>query len=287
MVLKNLGVAKKRKISNICYHVCMFLAGFVMLYPFLWLLGASFKPNNEIFTSVRNIIPTTWTIEHYFQGWKGFVGYTFTVFYKNSITIAGLATIGSVVSAAVVAFGFARLKFRGRKIWFGAMIMTMMLPAQVLMIPRYILFNLMGWTGSNLPLIVPAFFAGAFDVFMIMQFIRGIPREMDEAARIDGCSWYGIFIRIQLPMIKPALVTVAVLNFMGNWQDFMGPLLYLNGPNQYTVSYALKMFNDASGVSDYGATFAMSVVSLIPILILFFCFQKQLIEGISTEGLKG
>ena len=284
---KSGGDAMKRKISNLLYHIGMILVGFVMLYPFLWLVGASFKPNNEIFTTVRNIIPTTWTIEHYIQGWKGFVGYTFTTFIKNSLVIAGLATLGSVLSAALVAFGLARLKFKGSKVWFVAMIVTMMLPGQVLMIPRFVLFNIMGWTGSNLPLIVPAFFGRAFDIFMVMQFIRGIPRELDESARIDGCSWYGIFARIILPLIKPSLITVAVLNFMGNWQDFMGPLLYLNGPGQYTVAYSLKMFNDSSGVSDYGATFAMSVVSLIPILIMFFCFQKQMIGGVKLGAVKG
>lgn len=166
------------------------------------------------------------------------------------------------------------------------MILTMMLPSQVMMIPRFVLFNQMGWVGTFLPVTVPAFFGGAFDIFLVMQFIRGVPRDMDEAARIDGCGWYSIFAKILLPMIVPALVTVAVLTFIASWGDFMGSLLYLNTPQKYTAAYALKLFADAA-FTDYGATFAMSVVSLIPILILFFFFQKNLVEGISTQGIKG
>ena len=191
-----------------------------------------------------------------------------------------------MLSSAIVAFGFARIQFKGRQFWFVLMIITMMLPGQVLMIPRFVLFNNLGWVGTYLPMILPSFFASGFNVFLIMQFIRGIPRDMDEAATIDGCSWYGIFARIILPLIVPSLVTVGVLSFIGSWEDFMGALLYLNKPNMYTVAYALKMFNDSSQ-TDFGATFAMSFLSLMPILVIFFFFQKQLVEGISTQGLKG
>ena len=155
-----------------------------------------------------------------------------------------------------------------------------------MMIPRFVLFNQLGWVGTFLPLTVPAFFGSAFDIFLVMQFIRGIPRDMDEAARIDGCSWYGIFTYILVPMIVPALVTVGILTFINSWGDFMGSLLYLNSPAMYTSAYALKLFSDSAG-TDFGATFAMSVLSLVPILIIFFFFQKQLVEGISTQGLKG
>ena len=197
-----------------------------------------------------------------------------------------LSAVGMMASSALVAFGLARIKFKGRNIWFVLMVVTMMLPGQVMMIPRFVLFNSMGWVGTYLPMIVPSFFASGFNIFLIMQFIRGIPRDMDEAAKIDGCSWYGVFFRIIVPMIVPSLVTVAVLTFMSSWEDFMGALLYLNKPETYTVAYALKMFNDSS-MSDYGATFAMSAASLVPILVLFFFFQKNLVEGISIQGLKG
>ena len=285
-ITKTRSVSKTRKRNTVIYHVIVAALSFAMLYPLLWMIASSFKPNNEIFTTVTSLIPQTFTLENYSNGWKGFAGLSFGVFFKNSIFVATLSAIGSTLSAAVVAFGFARLKFPGRQGWFVAMILTMMLPGQVMMIPRFVLFNKMGWVGTFLPMTVPAFFGSAFNIFLIMQFIRGVPRDMDEAARIDGCSWYGIFLYIMLPMIVPALVTVAVLTFIGSWGDFMGSLLYLNTPQKYTAAYALKLFADAA-YTDYGATFAMSVISLVPILTLFFFFQKNLVEGISMQGIKG
>ncbi len=277
---------RQKTISTIIYHVLVAAASVGMLYPLLWMIGSSFKPNNEIFTSVERLIPKTFTLENYVNGWRGFAGLSFAVFFKNSFFVAIIASLGATLSSAVVAFGLARLRFPGRKVWFIAMIVTMMLPGQVMMIPRFVLFNKFGWVGTYLPLTVPAFFGGAFDIFLIMQFIRGVPRDMDEAATIDGCSWYGVFSRITLPMIVPAIVTVGILTFINSWGDFMGSLLYLNAPRKYTVAYALKLFTDSAG-TDYGATFAMSVLSLIPILVIFFFFQKQLVEGISIQGLKG
>lgn len=280
------SVSRTRKIHTALYHLIVGLLSIAMLYPLLWMVASSFKPNSEIFVTVTSLIPETFTLENYITGWRGFVGLNFGVFFGNSFLVAGLSTLGATASAALVAFGFARLKFPGRKIWFAAMIVTMMLPNQVMIIPRFVLFNEMGWVGTFLPMTVPAFFGSGFNIFLVMQFIRGIPRDMDEAARIDGCSWYGIFAFIVLPMIIPALVTVAVLTFIGSWGDFMGSLLYLNKPQKYTVAYALKLFADSS-FTDFGATFAMSTLSLIPTLIIFFLFQKNLVEGISTQGLKG
>lgn len=276
----------QRKASSALYHVLMTIGSLMMLYPLFWLLFSSFKPNTEIFVHATNLIPQTFTTAHYVTGWKGFAGYGFGLFFANSFFVATVSTLGMVASSALVAFGFARLRFPGRNLWFASMITTMLLPGQVMMIPRFVLFNRIGWVGSFLPMTVPSFFGGAFNIFLVMQFIRSVPRDMDEAARIDGCSWFAIFWRIMLPMIVPALVTVGVLSFIGSWEDFMGALLYLNKPSHYTVAYALKLFNDNTR-NDFGATFAMSVTSLIPILILFFFFQKNLVEGISLQGLKG
>ncbi len=286
--MKNItqSVSAQKRLSRIVYHTLMVLSSFIMLYPVLWMIASSFKPNGDIFSTASSLIPANFTIEHYIDGWRGFGNYTFGTFFRNSLFVAVLASIGMVFSSAVVAFGLARIRFKGRQFWFVLMIVTMMLPGQVMMIPRFVLFNKMGWVGTYLPMIAPSFFASGFNIFLIMQFIRGIPRDMDEAATIDGCSWYGIFTRIILPLIVPSLVTVGVLTFIGSWEDFMGALLYLNKPAMYTVAYALKMFNDSSQ-ADYGATFAMSVLSLVPILTLFFFFQKNLVEGISTQGLKG
>ena len=154
------------------------------------------------------------------------------------------------------------------------------------MIPQYLLFNRFGWVGTYLPIIVPRFCGDAFNVFLLMQFMKNVPKEMDEAAIMDGCNPFQMFYRIILPLVKPAISTVAVLSFMSSWSDFMGALLYLNKPSMYPVSYALKLFSDESG-TNYGPMFAMSVASLIPVLILFFIFQKSLVEGISTTGVKG
>ncbi len=280
------SIRRTRRRNTVIYHFLMSAFCFAMLYPLLWMLASSLKPNTDIFVSVSNLIPHPLTFENYINGWKGFAGISFGVFFRNSLVIALLHSFGCTLSASIVAFGFARIRFPGRNVWFVSMILTMMLPGQVMMIPRFILFHKLGWVGTFLPMTVPAFFGGAFNIFLVMQFIRGIPRYMDEAARIDGCSWYGIYFYIILPLIVPALVTVMVLSFIGSWGDFMGSLLYLNTPQKYTVAYALKLFSDSS-FTDFGATFAMSVLSMIPILIIFFLFQRNLIEGISMSGVKG
>uniref|UniRef100_UPI003AB99891 carbohydrate ABC transporter permease n=1 Tax=Waltera sp. TaxID=2815806 RepID=UPI003AB99891 len=163
----------------------------------------------------------------------------------------------------------------------------MMLPFQIIMIPQYILFNQMGWVGTYLPLIVPHFFGQGFFIFLNIQFIKGIPRDLDEVAKIDGCSIYGIFTRIILPLIKPSIVTSAIFSFMWRWDDFLGALLYVNKTEKYPVSLALKMFCDPSSSSDYGAMFAMATLSILPAVLIFFCLQRYLVEGISTSGLKG
>lgn len=276
----------KKKISTMMYHVGMIAGSFVMLYPLLWLLGSSLKTNEEYYASPYSPIPTSWAFSNYIEGWAGFARLSFTTFFKNSLFIAVVSTFGTVVSCALVAYGFSRVKFRTRKFWFAIMLLTMCLPSQVLMIPQYLLYNSLGWVGTYLPLIVPSFCGSAFNVFLLMQFMKNIPGEIDEAAIVDGCNPFQLFYRIMLPLVKPAVSTVAVLSFMGAWTDFMGALLYLNKPAMYPVSYALKLFSDENG-TNYGPMFAMSVASLVPILILFFIFQKSLVEGISTTGVKG
>ena len=276
----------KKKISITVYHIGMIIGSFIMLYPLFWLLGSSLKTNEEYYASIYSLIPKSWAFSNYIEGWAGFARLTFATFFKNSIFIAVASTFGTVLSCTLVSYGFARIKFRTRKFWFAAMLLTMCLPSQVLMIPQYLLYNQLGWVGTYLPIIVPQFCGSAFNVFLLMQFMKNVPREIDEAAIMDGCNPFQMFYRIMLPLVKPAISTVAVLSFMSSWSDFMGALLYLNKPNLYPVSYALKLFGDETG-TNYGPMFAMSVVSLIPILILFFIFQKRLVEGISTTGVKG
>jgi multiple sugar transport system permease protein len=274
-------------IRGIAFHTAVVALGFVMIYPLLWMLASSFKGPSEIWTNVSSLIPREVTLENYVIGWRGFGGVTFTTFFRNSLFVTGISTLATVFSSAVVAYGFARIRFAGRGFWFALMLATLMLPIQVQIIPQYLVFNKLGWVNTYIPLILPHFFGGPFFIFMMVQFIRGIPIELDEAAEIDGCSKIGIFFRIILPLIKPALVTAAIFAFYWSWDDFLGPLIYLNNPNLYTLSLALRSFADPSSVTNWGGVFAMGILGLIPVFVLFIVFQKYLVEGISTTGLKG
>lgn len=281
------SVSFRRKVKKILYHfVCISLA-VIMLYPLLWMVFSSFKETQLVIREAHKLIPDTWTLENYVNGWKGFANVSFATFFKNSAFVAVVATIGAVFSSALIAYGFARIRFPGSGFWFSCMLVMMMLPYQVLMIPQFLVFKKLGWVGTFLPLIVPYFFGQAFFIFLDMQFIRGIPKELDEAAEIDGCNRFNIFLRIILPLLVPALCTSAIFSFIWRWEDFVTPLMYINRPTDYTVSLALKLFSDPSTSSDYGAMFAMASLSVLPASILFVIFQKQLVEGIATTGLKG
>ena len=278
----------KKRIRDIVYHVIVFGIGILMIYPLIWMFMSSFKETKTIFQTAGSLIPNPFTLDNYINGLKGFAKVPFLVFFKNSLFISVIATIGTVISSAVVAYGFARFEFRGKKILFAAMLLSMMLPAQVLMIPQYLWYQKLGWVGSYLPLIVPYFFAiQGFFVYLMTNFIDGIPKELDEAAKIDGCSYPQIFARVILPLITPALVTGGIFSFMWSWDDFLSALLYINKSIKYPVSLALKLFCDPGSSSDYGAMFAMASLSILPSVIIFIFFQKYLVEGISTSGLKG
>lgn len=279
---------EKRAVKAVIYHILVFAVGLVMIYPLIWMVMSSFKPTNTIFQTAGSLIPETFTFENYINGWKGFAKVTFATFFKNSLFISVVATIGTVISSAIVAYGFARFKFKGKKLLFSAMLLSMMLPAQVLMIPQYLWYQKLNWVGSYMPLIVPYFFAiQGFFVYLISNFISGIPRDLDEAAKIDGCSYVSIFTKIILPLIKPALVTAGIFSFMWRWDDFLSTLLYVNKSAKYPVSLALKLFCDPGSSSDYGAMFAMASLSILPSVLIFIFFQRYLVEGISTSGLKG
>lgn len=281
-------VKAKKRIGTICYHIIVCGFGLVMIYPLVWMVMSSFKETNTIFTTAGQLIPEKFVFTNYANGWKGFAKITFATFFKNSLFIAIVATAGTVFSSALVAYGLARCKFFGKKILFVAMLLSMMLPAQVLMIPQYLWYQKLGWVGSYKPLILPYFFAiQGFFVYLMINFIDGIPRELDEAAKIDGCSYYSIFSRIILPLISPALITASIFSFMWRWDDFLSALLYINESAKYPVSLALKLFCDPGSSSDYGAMFAMATLSILPAVLIFICLQKYLVEGISTSGLKG
>ncbi|MBK1795161.1 carbohydrate ABC transporter permease [Devosia sp. WQ 349] len=272
---------------SVVAHGLLITASIIMLYPLLWLLAASFRPENEIFTSGISVLPSlNWSIDSYFRGWNGLrVG--FGQLFINSFVISGLSVIGNVMACSLAAFAFARLEFFGRNFWFAMMLMTLMLPYQVTLIPQYVMFLNMGWVNSFLPLVVPKFLAAdAFFIFLMVQFFRGIPKELDEAARMDGAGPWRIYWKILLPLSTPVLATAAIFTFIWTWDDFFGPLIYLSDLRQYTVMLGLRTFVDSTGQSDYGGMFAMSVLALVPIFVFFLAFQRLLIEGIATTGMK-
>lgn len=280
-------MSAKKKISKVCYHVFVVLFGFLMVYPVLWMVSGSFKDNSEILRGTLSLIPETLKLSNYTTGWRGFGGTTFATFFKNSLFITCIATFGTVLSCSLVSYALARIRFRGRKFWFTCMLVTMMLPGQVIMIPTYLIYYHLGLVPGYVPLILPYFCGQAFFIYQMMQFMQGIPRELDEAATIDGCSRYKIYSRIILPLMKPSIVTTVIIQFYWKWDDYMGPLLYLSRPQSYTASIAIKLFADSASVTDYGAMFAMSTLSLIPVFLIFLFFNRYLVQGIGTSGLKG
>lgn len=269
-------------------HLFIISLGLFMIYPVVWMITSSFKANNLIFSD-PSLIPTTITFENYITGWKGYAGTSFGTFFANSLLMCVLAIIGNLISCSMAAYAFARLKFTGKRFWFMVMMVTLMLPGHVTLVPRYILFNTFGWVGSYLPIIIPKFLAtDAFFVFLLVQFIRGIPKEIEEAAIVDGCTKVGVFARIILPLAVPALVTTALFTFLWTWDDFFNHLLYLTRPDIFTVSRALRTFvGDAGAVSNWGGALAMATLSIVPAFILFFTLQKYFVQGIATTGIKG
>jgi multiple sugar transport system permease protein len=261
--------------------------GFIMVYPVLWMISGWLKNNQEITSGALTLIPRYWLWENFATGWRGFAGVTFSTFFLNSFIISSISTIGIVISSSFVAYSFARMRFPGRTVLFTIMLSTMMIPGQVIMIPQFLIFHGIGWVNTFIPLILPSFFGGAFFIFLIMQFMVSIPKELDEAAICDGCNKYSIFFRIILPLLKPALITTAIIQFYWACDNFMGPLIYLNSPRLFTVSLALRLFADTASITDYGAMFAMSTLSLVPVFVIFLCFNKHLVEGINTSGIKG
>ncbi|MFI5938249.1 carbohydrate ABC transporter permease [Actinoplanes sp. NPDC051494] len=261
----------------------------VVLYPLIWMIGTAFKSPEEIAGNI-GLIPEKFTPGNFTGGWQKF-DISFGRFFLNSAMVAGLTVVGNVVSCLLAAYALGRLKFRGRGLWFAIMIGTLLLPGHVLIIPQYILFKTLGWVGGDwpyLPLLVPHFLATeAFFVFLMVQFMRGIPRELDEAATIDGASPYKIFQHVILPLSRPALVTTAIFSFIWTWNDFFRQLVYLSDLRDYTVPVALTLFIDSTSESSVGPMFAMSLLSLVPVFLFFVAFQRMLVEGINTSGLKG
>ncbi len=268
-------------------HAAIIAIAFVMLYPVLWMVGSSFKPGHLIFSEI-GLWPEQWAWGNYTSGWNGIQGNPFSRFLGNSLLISLGAVLGNVVTCSMAAFAFARLNFRFKTLCFALMLVTIMLPHHVTLIPQYIMFNQLGWVNSYLPLVVPKWLAtDAFFIFLTVQFIRGLPRELDEAATIDGCGPIQIYWRVIIPLAVPALVTTTIFTFLWTWDDFFSQLIYLSDATKFTVPLGLRLFLDSSSQSDWGPMFAMSVLSLVPCFIIFIVCQKYFVEGIATSGIKG
>lgn len=280
MKLKNVWKSAK-------FHIPVILFGVLMIYPLLWMLSSSFKPATEIFQS-SSLLPSTWTFDSYTQGWEGISGYSFGVFLGNSFKLVLLVIVGNVISCSLTAYAFSKLNFPLRSFWFAIMMGTLMLPSHVRLIPQYIIYNHMGWINTYLPLTVCKFFATeGFFIFMMTQYMRGLPRELDEASRIDGCGYFQHYLRIIMPLCVPSIITTCIFSFIWTWNDFFSQMIYLSKVGTYTTALALRQYVDSMGNSYWGALFAMSVVSLAPLMIMFIMLQRYLVDGITAGSVKG
>lgn len=274
-----------QRARSIGKHIALAATSLLMIYPLIWLVVSSLKPNDQIFRDL-SVFTTDLTLDNYVNGWNDLQA-PFGVFLFNSSVIALGAIVGNLLSCSMAAYAFARLKFRGRTLAFVLMLGSIMLPFQVLLVPQFLIYKELGWLNTFLPLIAPKFLATeAFFIFLMVQFIRGLPKELFEAARMDGAGHFRSYFQITLPMIVPSLATTAIFTFIWTWGDFFGPLIYVRLPELFPASLALKGFLDAQSSSDYGSMFAMSVVSLIPLFLVFLFGQRFLIKGAATSGIK-
>lgn len=293
MIMSKSNVKKIKKDHKIKYgtlvrYILLTAVAFVMLYPIIWLIGASFKTNAEIFSSI-GFLPKKIDFTSYIKGWQTGTEYTFATYFINTFKIVIPKVVFSIVSCTLTAYAFARFDFPLKKILFSLLISTMFLPHVVTRIPLYLLWKQVGLLDSYVPLIANTIFASEpFFVFMLIQFLRSVPRDYDEAATIDGCNSLQILTKILLPVLKPAIVSVALFQFIWSTNDFLGPMIYISSVEKYPVAIALKMAMDASaGVIPWNQIIAMSLIGLLPSIVLFFFASKQFVDGVSAGGLKG
>jgi multiple sugar transport system permease protein len=278
--------------KSLSTHVMLLIACAVFILPFAWMLSTSLKSGAEVAATPPSLLPHPARVSNYVDV-LGSEKMNFPLFTRNTLIIAGLCVIGMVLSSALAAYGFAKNKFPGRGVLFSLKMTSKMIQIPVVMVPLFTIFRWLNdhtgiqWLGTFKPLWIPAWFGSAFNIFLLRQFFMTIPEEMSEAARIDGCTEFGIFWRIMLPLSKPALAVVALFTFMAAWNDFLGPLVYLQRPEQYTLAQGLQVFQSQHGGTPWQLLMAASVLVILPILVLFFLFQRTLIQGIATTGMKG
>lgn len=268
------------------YAVLIFVGG-LMLYPLVWMFTAAMKPNHEIFTSM-SLIPSEWSLDGFINGWKTGTEYTFGHYILNTFFYVVPKVFLTVVSSTIVAYGFARFDIPWKPFWFVTLIASVLLPQSVLLIPQYLMFREMGLLDSYLPLYLPmAFATQGFFVFMLIQFLRGVPQDMEEAAMIDGCNSFQVLWYVVVPVIRPAIISVALFQFMWSVNDFLGPLIYVSSVEKYPIALALKMSIDVTEGAKWNEILAMASIAIIPSIIVFFMSQKYFVEGAASSGIKG
>lgn len=270
-----------RRIQVVLTYTVLLLGAFVLMVPFFWMITTSLKTLDEVQTWPVIWIPGHWMFSNYIDV---FYQIPFARFLSNSVILSVGGIIGSLVSSSIAGFGFARLRFPGRNILFFTMLTTLMLPAWVVIVPHFIMFSAVGWLDTFLPIIVPSFFGNAFYIFLFRQYFMGVPRELEDAARIDGCNTFQIFTQIFLPMSKPIVATVAIFAFFYYWNDLLYPLVYLRSQSNFPVSLGMRMFQSAHAIVDYPRLMATAMMTLLPCIILFFSFQRLYIQGVVMTG---
>ena len=271
------------RIASILATLLLLGGAVVIMIPLLWTICMAFKPASEMYTD--NFFPKELAWGNFYEA---VTSIDFFLYLKNTLMIVIPNLLGTVVSSAIVAYGFSRFDFKGKRVWFLILLATMMLPSQVTMIPTYLIYRQIGWVNTVLPRVVPAFFGGgAFNIFLVRQFMSGIPKDFDEAARIDGAGPFKIFARVLVPMCRPVMTAVGIFTFMGTWNDFNGPLIYLYDSKKYTLSLGLAFFKGLY-TSKWNLMMAATVLVMLPVLILFFIAQDYIIDGIAiSSGTKG
>ena len=283
-------IERRKTAGIIVRYAVLIIVGIFMVYPLVWMVGAAFTPHNEIFTSL-NPVAADPTLDGFQNAVKpSSYGLTIWRALLNTYSYVIPEVILTVISATLTAYGFARFKFKGHDALFGLMLAMLFLPQVVMNVPQYMMYRKFGWVGSKLylPLIVPTAFATeSYFVFMLVQFLRSIPKELDEAAKIDGCNSLQILVKIIVPMLRPSLVSVALFKFMWSCNDFLGPLLYVTDKMKYPATIYVKRFMDADAGVSWNSVLACSLISIIPNIMIFFLAQNQFVEGIAAGGVKG
>lgn len=277
----------KRVAKRALSYFFLIALAIVMLFPLVWLVFAPFKTNQQIFSSV-SLFPDNFSFDAYVKGWKGTAGFTYTTFFANSFRLTIPVVLLTLVSSTLTGYGFARFRFRGKKFLKMVLISTLMLPGTTLVVPRYILFTRLGLTNSYAAFYVPAALGCTpFFTYQILQYFRGLPYELDESARIDGCNSFSLLLRILLPLCTPSLCAMGLFQFMWTWNDYFNVNIYINSISKYTVSQALRLTMDAESAFDWAPILAMSVLAISPCVLLFFFGQRYFVEGVATTGIKG